>query len=151
VIIVQLELVLGFDEGGFGFGDSSGDPVTELVDRLVSGAPTVRLKPHMREAAGVRHKRHLLHRGVNVVVVGELGCRQELIPVLFVSREDTDELFELLVDVFRLTIGLQMVSGGGSGFNTDEAPQFAGKLGDELWTTVGNVLLGVPWCLQTFR
>jgi hypothetical protein len=80
---------------------------------------------------------------VDVVVVGELGCRQELIPVvLFVAREDTDKLFELLVDVFGLAVGLRMVSGGCSRLNTDEAPQLASELSNELWTMVGNVLSG---------
>jgi hypothetical protein len=142
-VIVQLELILGFDEGDFGFEDSGADPVAELIDRLFGGAPTIQLKTHPREAAGVRHKRHLLHRGVDMVVVGELGCWQELIPViLFIAREDTDELFELLVDSFSLAVGLWMVSGGGSGFNTDEVPQFVGELGDELQSTIGNLLLG---------
>jgi hypothetical protein len=60
-----------------------------------------------------------------MVVVGKLGCRQELVPVvLFVACEDMDELFGLLVDVFGLAIGVRMVSGGCSGSNTDEASQF---------------------------
>jgi hypothetical protein len=80
---------------------------------------------------------------VDVVVVRKLSCWQELIPaVLFVAHEDTDELFELLVDVFGLAVGLQMVSSGRSRFDTDEAPQFASELGNELWTTVRNVLPG---------
>jgi hypothetical protein len=142
-VIVQLELVLGFNEGSFGFGDSGGNPVAELIDGLVGRVPTIWLKTHPREAAGVRHERYLLRRGVDVVVVGKLGCWQELIPVvLFVAHEDTDELFELLVDAFGLTVSLQMVSGGGGGFDTDEAPQFMSELGDELWTTIGDVLLG---------
>jgi hypothetical protein len=44
--------------------------------------------------------------------------------------------------VFGLTVGLRVVSSGGSGFDTNEAPQFASELGDELRTTIGNVLLG---------
>jgi hypothetical protein len=80
---------------------------------------------------------------MDVGVVGELGCQQELIPVvLFVAREDTDELFELLVDAFSLTVSLWMASGGGSGFNTNEAPQFVSELGDELRTMIGNVIPG---------
>jgi hypothetical protein len=76
-----------------------------------------------------------------MVVVGKFGCQQELIPVvLFVAHEDTDELFKLLVNVLGLAIGLRVASGGGSGFNTNEAPQLSGELGDELWTMVGNVL-----------
>jgi hypothetical protein len=76
-----------------------------------------------------------------MVVVGELGYQQELIPVvLFIACEDMDKLFELLVDVFGLTVGLWMVSGGGGRFDTDEAPQFASELGNELRTMIGNVL-----------
>jgi hypothetical protein len=46
-----------------------------------------------------------------MVVVRELGRWQKLIPVvLFVAREDTDKLFELLVDALGLAIGLQVVS-----------------------------------------
>jgi hypothetical protein len=62
--------------------------------------------------------------------------------ILFVAREDTDELFELLVDALGLAIGLRVVSSGGSGFNTNEAPQFSGELSNELWTPVRDVLLG---------
>jgi hypothetical protein len=62
--------------------------------------------------AGVCHERNLLHRGEDVVVVHELGCWQELIPVvLFVACKDTDKLLELLVDMLSLAIGLQVVSG----------------------------------------
>jgi hypothetical protein len=44
---------------------------------------------------------------VDLVVVGEFGHQWELIPVvLFVPREDTDELFELLVDALGLAISL---------------------------------------------
>jgi hypothetical protein len=112
VIIVELELVLGFDEHGFGLGNPGSDLVTELVDRLVSRAHAVQLKTHPREAAGVHYEWNLLDQGVDVVVVCELGCRQELIPVvLFVAREDTDELLKLLIDIFGLAIGLRVVSG----------------------------------------
>jgi hypothetical protein len=142
-IIVQLELVLGFDKDGFGFGHSGGDPVAEFVDGLVGGVHTVRLETHLRKAAGVHHKWHLLRQGVDLVVVSKLSCWQELIPVILcVAREDTDELLELLVGAFGLAVSLWMVSGGRSGFNTDEASQFASELSDELWTMVGNVLPG---------
>jgi hypothetical protein len=43
---------------------------------------------------------------VDVIVVGKLGCQQELIPVILsVACEDMDELVELLVDRFSLAIG----------------------------------------------
>jgi hypothetical protein len=142
-IIVELELVLGFDERGFGPGNPSSDPVAELVDRLVGGVYTVRLKTHLRKAAGVHHEWNLLRRGVDMVVVGKLGCQQELIPVvLFVAREDTNKLFKLLVDVFSLAVGLQVVSSRCSEFNTNEAPQLLSELSNELQAAVGDVLLG---------
>jgi hypothetical protein len=65
---------------------------------------------------------------VDVVLVDEFGCPQELIPVvLFVAREDADKLFELLVDALGLAVSLWVVSGGGSGFNTDKNPCTSGS------------------------
>jgi hypothetical protein len=55
-IIVQFELVLGFDEGGFGFGHSSGDPVVEFIDGFVSGAHAIRLETHPREVGIERNE-----------------------------------------------------------------------------------------------
>jgi hypothetical protein len=55
-IVVQLELVLGFDEGGFGFRHFSGDPVAEFIDGFISGAHAVRLETHPREAGIERNE-----------------------------------------------------------------------------------------------
>jgi hypothetical protein len=86
-----------------------------------------------------------------MVVVCELSGGQELIPViLFVAREDMDELLELLVDTLRLAVSLQVVSSGGCRLYTNEVPQLPGEL-DELRTAVGDTLPGVPWCHQTFQ
>jgi hypothetical protein len=110
-IIVELELVFGFDEHGFGLGNPGSNPVTELVDKLVGRAHAIQLETHPREAVGIRHEQNLLCQGVDVVVVDELSCRQELIlVVLFVAREDVDKLLQLLVDTFSLAISLWVVS-----------------------------------------
>jgi hypothetical protein len=75
-------------------------------------------------------------------------CKRTWLPagahpvVLFVTHEDTDKLFELLVDMFGLAVSLRKVSFGRSGFDTDEAPQFASEFSDKLWTTVRNVVSG---------
>jgi hypothetical protein len=60
-IVVKLKLVLGFDEYSFGLGNPGSDPVTELVDGLVSRVHTIWLETHLREAASVHHEQNLLH------------------------------------------------------------------------------------------
>ena len=76
-----------------------------------------------------------------MVVIGELCSWQELVPVvLLVIGEDADELFELLVDVLCLTIGLQVVSSGGGRFDPYKTPKFSGELPNELWASVRDVL-----------
>jgi hypothetical protein len=55
-IVVQLELILGFDEGGFGFRHSSSDPVAEFINGVLGRVHTIRLNTHLREVAGVHHK-----------------------------------------------------------------------------------------------
>jgi hypothetical protein len=143
VIVVELELVFGFDERGFGLGNPGSNLVVELIDGLVSGAHAARLETHPRDAASIYHEWNLLCRGVNVVAVRKLGCQQELIQVvLFVAHEDTDKLLELLVDTFGLAIGLRVVSSQYSGFDTDEAPQIPSELSNELQATVGDVISG---------
>jgi hypothetical protein len=59
-IVVEFELIFGFDECGFGLGNLGSDPVAELIDGLVSGAHAVQLKIHLRETASVHHERNLL-------------------------------------------------------------------------------------------
>jgi hypothetical protein len=76
---------------------------------------------------------------VHVVVVHKLGHWQELIPViLFVACGDTNKLFELLVNTLGLAIGLWVVSGWSSGFDTDETPQLSGEVRNKLLAAVGN-------------
>jgi hypothetical protein len=142
-IVVQLELVLGFNERGFGFRDSGRDPVSELVRGFHARPQSVGLEPHPREPSSVRHEWDLLRRGMDVVVVHELRGRKKLVPVvLFVVCEDPDELLELLVDALGLAVDLRVVSGGGHWFCPDEAPQFHGELCDKLQSPVGDVFLG---------
>jgi hypothetical protein len=143
VIIVQLELIFGFDECGFGLGNPGCDSVTELIDRFVGRLCTVRLEPHLRELTSVCHEQNLLCQGVHVVVICKLGSKQELIlVVLFVAHEDTDKLFKLLVDGFGLAVSLQVGGSGGCGLYTNEAPHLPGEFCYKLWPAVRNVLPG---------
>jgi len=58
-------------------------------------------------------KRGLRSRGVGADVVGELGGREVRSPVVLSNRSVRVEiLFEFLIDPFRLTIGLRVISCG---------------------------------------
>ena len=84
-----------------------------------------------------------------MVIVGELHGWQELVPVvLLVVGEDADKLFELLVDMLRLAVGLQVQVAGliptrrqSSRVNS---PMNCGPLSEMYFR-------GMPWCLQTFQ
>ena len=74
-----------------------------------------------------------------MVVVGEL--RQGEVPVvLSFSDEEPQVLFQFLVDPFRLSVGLRMVSGRRCGFNSQQSVQFLHEGGDKLWSAVGDDL-----------
>jgi hypothetical protein len=74
---------------------------------------------------------------VNVIVVGEFAEGEELVPVVlpFVHKE-AKELFELLVNAFGLAVRLQVVCSGCREFDTEEAIEFAGEVGDKLWASI---------------
>jgi hypothetical protein len=68
-----------------------------------------------------------------MVVVCELGSWQELILVVMsLACEDLDKLFEFLVDILCLAIGLWVVSDGHCRLYIDEAPQLPGEIHDKL-------------------
>jgi len=74
-----------------------------------------------------------------VVVVGELRQGEECVPVvLSFSDEEPQVLFQFLVDPFRLSVGLRMVSGRRRGFNSQQSVQFLHEGGDELRSAVGD-------------
>ena len=74
----------------------------------------VRFKAHPRVSAGVEKERGLLCGGVDVVVVGKLSEQKKGMPVvLSLSNKDPQVLFQLLVNLFGLSIHLRVVGCGG--------------------------------------
>jgi len=96
---------------------------------------------HPRVSAGIEEEGRLLRGGVDVVVVGKLRQGEECVPVvLSFSDEEPQVLFQFLVDPFRLSVGLRMVSGRRCGFNSQQSVQFLHEGGDKLWSAVGDDL-----------
>jgi hypothetical protein len=74
---------------------------------------------------------------VSSVVVGELGTREEVLPVaLLVVAEDTEILAEYLVDTLGLAIGLGVESGGHVGLDGEEGEEMAPEVGSEYLVAV---------------
>jgi len=68
---------------------------------------------HPQVTTSVQEERGLLSRGVDIVVVCELGEGDKGVPVVlaFIHKQ-LDVLFQFLVDPFCLAIGLWVVSRG---------------------------------------
>jgi len=78
----------------------------------------MRFQAHPRVPAGIEEEGCLLREGVDVVVVGKLCQGEECVPVvLSFFDEEPQVLFQFLVDLFRLSVGLRMVSGRHRGFD----------------------------------
>ena len=97
----------------------------------------LRFEAHSRVATAVEHEWGLLCGGVDVVVVREFAEGEELVPVVrsFV-HEEAKELLQLLVNAFGLAVRLRVVCGGRREFDTEEAVEFAGEVGDKLWPSI---------------
>ena len=97
----------------------------------------LRFEAHSQVATTVKHERGLLRRGVDVVVVHEFAKGEELVPVvLSLVYEEAKELFELLANPFGLAVCLRVVCGGCHEFDTEEAVEFTGEVGDKLWASI---------------
>ncbi|KDR66954.1 hypothetical protein GALMADRAFT_147593 [Galerina marginata CBS 339.88] len=82
-------------------------------------------------SSGVQQERSVLGRGMDVVIVCKFRERKESLPVvLSFTDKYPDELFQFLVDSFRLSVGLRV------------AVQFLHEFRDELGSAVGN---DFPW------
>jgi len=73
----------------------------------------MRFEAHPRVLAGIEEEGCLLRGRVDVIIVGELRQGEECVPVvLSFSDEDPQVLFQFLVDPFRLSIGLRVITSG---------------------------------------
>ena len=73
-----------------------------------------------------------------MVVVGKLGKQKEGMPVvLSLSNKDPQILFQLLVNLFSLSVRLQVVGCGGCALDPEQPVQFLHERGDKLRSSVG--------------
>ena len=102
-------------------------------DFLVQGRGKVRV------VAFVRKERRNASSVIHSVVVSELGHGEERRPVvLLIGAEDSEDLFEGLVDSLSLSVGFWVISGGEVEIHVQSFPQGTEEDGHELGATVGS-------------
>jgi hypothetical protein len=93
--------------------------------------------------AVVGEERSLAGRGVDGVVVSELGAGQELLPiVLLVVAKGAEILLKDLVDTLGLTVGLRMERGRQVGLDVEEGQEATPEAGCEHFVSVGHDVCG---------
>ena len=102
-------------------------------DLLVQGRGEIRVVAFVREEGG--NAGSVIHS----VVVSELGHGEERGPiVLLVGTEDSEDLFEGLVDSLSLSVSFRVVSGGKVEVHVQSFPQGAEEDRHELGAAVGS-------------
>jgi len=77
-----------------------------------------------------------------MVVVGELRELEECVPVsLPFQNKDLQGLLQFLIDMLHLSVSLQMVGGGGCGFDSEQSVQLLHEGSNELWSLIRHDLL----------
>ena len=137
-VIEPGHVIGGLPQGGFGFFLSLLDSLGE-VRGLFHGSSADGLSAKVRVLSRVKAERSLLSHGVDPIVVCKFCNQQPFGPVILpVTDKYLEELLNLLVDTFRLTISLWVVSSGDISSNTKEFVQFRHKLGCECGTLVAD-------------
>ncbi|KAG5349076.1 hypothetical protein C0989_006168 [Termitomyces sp. Mn162] len=86
---------------------------------------------------GVKEEWGKLDGCVNMVVVLEFGIREEFIPVILaLVAEEAEILFQLLVYMLHLAIGLWMVGSGGVELYSKQLVELAGELHHEMQSLI---------------
>jgi hypothetical protein len=87
--------------------------------------------------ARIEEEGGLMGGSVDMVIVLEFCHGQEVCPVVLpLVYEESDVLFQLLVNTFRLAIRLRVISGRESRFDINEPIEFFGELCRELGTSI---------------
>jgi len=106
------------------------------------GPRLVWFKSHLGNASGVKEERRVLIGRMNLVVVLEFCEFQEPDPVtLSLVGEESEILFQFLVDLFCLSVSLRVVGCGGCQLNSKQLVEFLAEFCDKLETSVQNDLL----------
>ena len=117
----------------------------ELVHHFQSRGLLPGFKVYMRSLSSVEQEQNLLNRWIHVVVVLELCHGQQVIPVILsLIDEELQILIQLLVDMFCLSIGLQMPSSGRNQLYFQQSVEFPDEKYHKLESVVQNYMLGQP-------
>ncbi|KNZ80073.1 hypothetical protein J132_07954 [Termitomyces sp. J132] len=88
---------------------------------------------------------------MNVVVVLELGVREEFIPVILaLVAEEAEVLLQLLIYAFGLAVGLQVIGGGDVELHTKQLVELPSEVHHKLWSPVRDVGVGEAMELPDF-
>jgi len=117
--------------------------IRELVNRFNAGWRLMQFEAHPGMSAGIEKEGCLLHGGADMVVVGELCQGEECVPIILsFSNKDPQILFQFLVNLFHLSVCLQVVGSRCCGFHSQQLVQLLHEGGNELQPTVRHNL---PW------
>ena len=87
---------------------------SELIDGFHAGPRLVQFKAHLGDTSGVEEERRVLSGRVNLVVVLEFCERQKPHQIILsLVGEESEILFQFLVDLYCLSISLWVVGSGG--------------------------------------
>ncbi|KNZ72702.1 hypothetical protein J132_02136, partial [Termitomyces sp. J132] len=99
-------------------------------------------KAHAWVLSSVEEEWRELGRCVNMVVVLELGIREEFIPVILaLIAEEVEVLLQLLIYTFGLAVGLQVVDGGGVELHTKQSVELLVEVCHKLWSPVRDICI----------
>jgi len=119
VVVIPCHVVLCLGQRRLGFLEGVFHPIREFINRFKAGQRLMRFEAHPGVSASIEEEGCLLRGRVDVVIVGELRQGEEWVPVILsFSDEDPQVLFQFLVDLFHLPIGLRVVGGRCCAFNS---------------------------------
>jgi len=102
-----------FDLARAAFASSKASVIQSLNSLMDS------IKAHAGDTSSVEEERRVLSGRVNLVVVLEFCERQEPHPIILsLVGEESEILFQFLVDLFCLSISLRVVGGGSCQLNS---------------------------------
>ena len=101
-----------------------------------------RIRPLVRVSSIIDIERGETRRGLDFVVVRELGAGQPLSPIrLSMIDEYPEILLYFLVHSFSLSVGLRVIGGGKVAGDTDEFVQVLHELGGKLRSPIADDFL----------
>ena len=137
LFIIPSHVILGLDQGCFGFFQCILHTFFELINRLKVRLGLVGFKAHMGYLSSVQEERGLLGCRVYMIIILKLCEWKESNPVILplISKE-SKVLFQLLVNPLCLSITLRMIGCSCCEFNAQKSIKFPHELCHKLWSSI---------------